>query len=107
MPPTSGMPMASSGTGSPTTSMSGRRVEQLAEHHRQLAAGQVGAEAEVRTGAAEADVRVGVAAHVEALGVVEHPGVAVGGAVEQDELVALVEVAGPTASAVVGRRCGA
>ena len=72
--------------------MSGRRVSSWRKIDRQLAAGQVGAEAEVRAGAAEADVRVRVAAHVEALGVVEHPRVAVGGAVEEDELVALVEV---------------
>ena len=96
MPPTSGMPIASSGTGSPTTSMSGRRVEELAEDDRDLAAGEVRAEAEVRTGPAEADVRVGVARHVEALGVVEHAGVAVGDAVEQDDLVALGEVVVPT-----------
>ena len=48
--------------------MSGSAAEQLAEHHGDLAAGQVGAEAEVRARAAEADVGVGVAGDVEACG---------------------------------------
>ena len=92
MPPTSGMPMRLERHRVAGDLDVGQAGEQLAEHHRQLAAGEVGAEAEVRARAAEADVGVRVAAHVEALGVVEHPGVAVGGAVEEDELVALVEV---------------
>ena len=92
MPPTRGMPRASSGTGSPVTSMSGRRVRSWRNTTDELAPGEVGAEAEVRARAAEADVGVRVAADVEALGVVEHARVAVGGAVEQDDLVALVEV---------------
>jgi hypothetical protein len=70
----------------------GQAGQQLAEHHRQLAPRQVGAEAEVRTRTAETNVRVGVPADVEGLGVVEHARVAVGGAVEQHDLVALVEV---------------
>ena len=92
MPPTSGMPIASSGTASPTTSMSGRRVKQLPERDRDLAAGEVRAEAEVRSRPAEADVRVGIAQHVEAFGVVEHARVAVGDAVEQHDLVAFREL---------------
>ena len=46
----------------------GTPAEQLAEHHGDLAAGQVGAQAEVRPRAAEPDVRVGVAGDVEAVG---------------------------------------
>ena len=74
MPPTSGMPSASSGTGSPLDLDVGQAGEQLAERHRQLAPGQVRTQAEVRAGPAEADVRVRVAAHVEALGIVELAG---------------------------------
>src|SRR5213593_2461025 len=40
----------------------GHAPEQLAEHHRDLPPGQMGAEAEVGAGTAEADVRVGLAA---------------------------------------------
>ena len=84
----------------------GQPGEELAEDDRHLAAGEVRAEAEVRTGAAEADVRVGIAAHVEALGIVEHAGIAVGDAVEQDDLVAFGEVVAREGD--VGRwRCGA
>ena len=39
----------------------GHQLEQHPEGHRDLAAGQVRAEAEVRAGRAEAEVRVGVA----------------------------------------------
>src|SRR5690606_36097301 len=53
----------------------GDAPQQFAEHHRDLAARQVGAEAEVRPGPAEAYVRVGLASDVEPLGVVEHRGV--------------------------------
>ena len=74
--------------GAPVACMSGTRREQLAEHHGDLAAGEVGAEAEVRPGAAEADVGVGRAAHVERVRVGEVRRVAVGGAVEQHHLVA-------------------
>ena len=92
MPPTSGMPIASSGTASPTTSMSGRRVKQLPERDRDLAASEVRAEAEVRSRPTEADVRVGIAQHVEAFGIVEHARVTVGDAVEQHDLVAFREL---------------
>ena len=84
----------------------GEVAEELAEHHRDLAPGQVGAEAEVRARGAEADVGVGVAQHVEALGVLEHVLVAVGRVVEEDDLVALGEGRGPTASSARWR-CGA
>ena len=74
MPPTSGMPMASRGTGVAGQLDVGQAGEQLAERHGHLAAGEVRAEAEVRTRTAEADVVVRVAQHVERLGIVEHPG---------------------------------
>ena len=45
--------------------------QQFAQHHPELAAGQVGAEAVVPPGPAEPDVRVGRAGDVEALGVRE------------------------------------
>src|SRR5690606_36016094 len=48
--------------------------------------------AEVGAAAAEADLRVGVAADVEDLGVLEDGGVAVGGAVEDDDLVVFLDV---------------
>ena len=70
----------------------GQPGEQLPEDDCELAAGEVRAQAEVGAGPAEADVRVGIAPHVEALRVVEHSRVAVGGAVEEDEPVAFVEV---------------
>ena len=46
----------------------GQAAQQLAEHHRDLAAGEVGAQAEVRARAAEADVVVGRAPEVEPCG---------------------------------------
>ena len=92
IPPTSGMPSASSGTDVAAHLDVGQAGQELAEHHRQLPTGEVGAQAEVRARAAEADVGVRVAADVERLGVVELARVAVGRAVEQHDLVALVEV---------------
>src|SRR5690606_2422309 len=59
----------------------GQPGEQLTEHRLDLLPGEVGAEAEVRAGAAEPDVRVGVTGDVEAIGVGEHRLVAVGRAV--------------------------
>ena len=52
------MKLDSRRSGSPVACDVGQPAEQLAEHHRDLAAGQVGAEAEVRARAAEADVVV-------------------------------------------------
>ena len=77
----------------------GHPPEQLPEHHGDLAAGQVGAEAEVRARAAEAEVVVRRAADVEAERVVEDGLVAVGRGVPEHDLVALVERR--------GRRCAA
>ena len=57
----------------------GEAREQMAEHDADLAAGEVGAEAEVRAAAAERHVGVGLAPDVELLGIVERTGVAVGG----------------------------
>ena len=51
----------SSRSGSPDASMSGSRSNRLAEHHVDLLAGQVRAEAEVGSRRAEADVGVGIA----------------------------------------------
>ena len=45
-------------SGSPVTSDVGQAAEQLLEHHLDLAAGEVGAEAEVRAAGTEADVLV-------------------------------------------------
>ena len=47
----------------------GQPLEQLAEHDRELAPRQVGAETEVRSGTAESDVGIRAAEHVETLGV--------------------------------------
>jgi len=66
----------------------GRAGGQLAEHHRHLAAGEVGVEAEVRPGPTEPDMVVGRSAHVEHVGVGELRRVAVGGPVEHRHLVA-------------------
>src|SRR5690606_38445662 len=65
--------------------------------------GEVGAEAEVRAGAAEADVGVRVAAHVEDVGGVEVGRVAVGGAVEHDEALAGGEVPAGQGDVLGGR----
>ena len=62
---------------------------ELLEQDAELELGQVVAEAEVRAAAAEPDVRVRVAADVEDVGVGEDAGVAVGGGVEDHDLVAL------------------
>ncbi len=70
----------------------GEPGEQLAEHHLDLAPGEVGTEAEVRSRGAEADVRVGVPADVEAEGVLEDLLVAVGRVVEEEHLVAGFEL---------------
>ena len=79
-------------SGSPQTSMSGSRVSSSREHHADLLACEVGAQAEVGPGGAESQVRVRRPADVEAVGVVEHPLVAVGRAVEQQHLVPLVQL---------------
>ena len=81
--------------------MSGRRRSELLEHHADLQAGEVGAEAEVRAAAAEGDVLVRRAPDVEAERVVEHVLVAVGRDVEDDDLVAFGDAPGR------GSRCRA
>ena len=68
--------------------MSGRRVEHLAQHRRDLDARDVQPEAQVRPSPAEGHVRIGVATDVEPIGVGEDVLVAVGRPVEHDELVA-------------------
>ena len=70
----------------------GQTCEQLPERHRDLPAGEVGTQAEVRSRPTETDVRVRVAQHVETFGVVELARVAVRDAVEQDDLVAFGEL---------------
>src|SRR5690606_23631378 len=65
---------------------------ELFEEDAEFQFGEVVAEAEVGAAAAEADLRVGVAADVEDLGVLEDGGVAVGGAVEDDDLVVFLDV---------------
>ena len=65
----------------------GHARDQLGEDELQLHAGQVGAQAEVRTAAAERDVRVRVARDVEDERVVPHLFVAVGGDVPDDDAV--------------------
>ena len=79
-------------SGSPVISMSGSRAEQLLEHHPDLAAGEVGAEAEVRTAGAEPDVLVRRAGDVEAERVGELALVAVGRVVEHHDLLALLDL---------------
>src|SRR6185437_10356555 len=59
--------------------------EQLPEHLGDLTAGQVRAEAVVRTAAAEAEMRVRLSVDVEALGVGEDSLVPVGRRVEQQQ----------------------
>ncbi len=68
--------------------MSGRRGEQLTEEHFDLLAGQMGPQAEVRTGRSEAQMRVRGTPHVEGVGVLERVFITVGGVVEQEQLLA-------------------
>ena len=76
--------------GGPVIWRSGKRVQQLVEHHGDLAAGQVGAEAEVRAAGAEAHVVVEVrTGDVEAIRVGEDRLVAVGRVVPEHDLLAL------------------
>jgi hypothetical protein len=70
----------------------GQPSKQLPEDDCELAASEVRTQAEVGAGPAEPDVRVGISPDIEAFRVVEHSRVAVGGAVEEDEPVAFVEV---------------
>ena len=68
--------------------------EQLSVHDADLASCEVRPEAEVRSRGAEAEVGVRVPKHVEAVGVLEDLLVAVGGAVEEEDLVARGELGG-------------
>ena len=77
--------------GSAASSRSGRRGQQLLEHHAQLEAGERLAEAEVRA-EAERDVLVRVALDVEAVRVGELRLVAVRRLVEQHALLAFVQL---------------
>ena len=80
-------------------------VEELLEHHVDLHAGEVGAEAEVRAAAAERDVLVRRARDVERERVVELLLVAVRRDVPEDDLVAVLDLL--TAELVVdASRCG-
>src|SRR5439155_19196006 len=67
-------------------------VEQLLEHHPDLAAREVGAEAEVRPSRPEADVIVRRPRHVEAVRVVPEPLVPVRGVVPENHLVARADL---------------
>ena len=60
-----------------STSHVGKRSQRLPERDRPFEAGQRGADAEVRA-VAEREVAVDVASHVEAVGILEVPLVAVG-----------------------------
>src|SRR3984957_16714500 len=83
-------------TGQEAVGLAGRDVgdagHQLAQHDGELPAGQVRAQAVVRSRCAEADVRVRRAGDVEAVGIAEHGLVAVGRVIEQHRLVALAVV---------------
>src|SRR5258706_12048394 len=69
----------------------GEAGEEFPEHHRDLPAGEVGAEAEVGPGRAEADVGIRIPAHAERIGGGEDGLVAGGGVVEKKHLVAGIE----------------
>ena len=75
-------------SGSPTARMSGRRRKISPERGGDLAPGQVGAQAEVRTGRPVGDVRVRIAGDVEVERPLEHRLVAVGRVVPHHDLVA-------------------
>jgi hypothetical protein len=81
----------------------GYAVQQLAQHHGDLPAGQVGAEAEVPSCAAEADVRVRRPGDVEAVSVREDRLVSGGRPLEQHGLVALAVLV-PVHHHVAGHR---
>src|ERR1700722_19947632 len=66
--------------------------QQFLKHDPDLAAGEMGAQAEVRAGSTEAYVRVRRSRDVESLWVGEHRLVPVGRPVEQHDLVALAVV---------------
>ena len=78
--------------GAPVAWIAGRARQELAPHDGDLASRQVRPEAEVRARRAEAVVVVRGAAHVEDVGVGEDLLVAVGRAVEQEHLVAGLQV---------------
>ena len=83
----------------------GHPGEQLPEHDRDLAASQVGAEAEVRAGPTEPHVVVGLPGQVEGERVVEDVLVAVGRVVEEDDLLPGLELlVAQAGEAVVVRR---
>ena len=65
--------------------------EQLLEHHADLEASEMCADAHMRAAAAERHVRVGIAAHVEAEGLGEDLLVEVPGDEPHDDLVALAD----------------
>ena len=68
----------------------GQLAKDLSKHDRDLSAGEIRPEAEVRT-TAEADVLVRIATNVEAIGIGEDGFVTVPGIVEEQQLVALAE----------------
>ena len=65
--------------------------QDFAEEGARLEPREMGAEAEVRSAAAERLVIVGRSAHVQAIGIWEHLGIAVGGAVVHHDLVAFAQ----------------
>ena len=73
----------------------GDAVEQAVEHHHDLHAGQVGAEAEVGAATAERYVVVGRARDVEGVGIGEHGLVPVGRGMPEHDLVPLLECLPP------------
>ncbi len=72
--PPAGNPAASKKVGVARDLDVGQALKKLAEGNRHLPAGQVGAEAEVRSRAAEADVGIGLARDVEPLRIGETRG---------------------------------
>ena len=74
-------------TGSPTRRRPGRLLEQEAQHLDHLQPGQLGTQAEVRADA-ERDVGVRVPQQVQPMRIIEHRGIAVGGAEPDHDLVA-------------------
>ena len=84
----------------------GEPVEQVLEHHDDLHAGQVGAQAEVGSAPAEGHMGVGFPADVESIGLLEYGLVPVGRDVEEDHLLPVLDRSAPpiSTSSVVWRR---
>ncbi len=98
------MKLLCSMSGSPRDLDVGEAAQQLFEHHADLAAGEVGAEAEVRATGAEPEVLVRRAQNVEAEGVVERALVPVGRVVEHHDLLPSFTACPPTTTSRVAVR---